>query len=408
MTAFLNKVAEYATKLLTEKLPAGCVYHNLAHTTDVVEAAKEIGKQSNLSNDDMEVLLVSAWLHDIGLVEIYEGHETKSIELSKKFLSDISFPQDKIEKVSKIILSTRLPQSPTNLLEQVMCDADLSHLGMKGYNSKIQLLRAEWEAMAGKKYSEAEWLKNNINFFISNKFHTRCAKLMYDEQKEKNLSKLQKKLQKEFSEQPVNNMNEKIHQPAVEEKPKKEKLPERGIETMFRNTIRTHVEFSGMADNKANIMISVNTLLLTAIIAVLARKLDSNPHLIIPTGIITIVSLTSLILATVVTRPKITSGKFVKEDIEQKKANLLFFGNFFKMELKDFEWGMIEMMKDTNYLYSSMIKDFYYLGQAVGKKYRYLRICYNIFMYGLIISIIAFTIAIIFYPGGTNLNPLIE
>ena len=177
---------------------------------------------------------------------------------------------------------------------------------------------------------------------------------------------------------------------------------------MFRNTIRTHVEFSGLADHKANIMISINTLILTAIVAVMVRKLDTNPHLIIPTAILGTVSLITLILAVMVTRPKITSGTFTHEDIKEKRANLLFFGNFFKMDLKEFEWGMNEMMNDKDYLYGSMTKDFYYLGQVLGQKYRYLRICYNIFMYGIIISVLAFAAAVILFPGGTNLGPLIE
>jgi hypothetical protein len=78
------------------------------------------------------------------------------------------------------------------------------------------------------------------------------------------------------------------------------------------------------------------------------------------------------------------------------------------MDLGTFEWGMKEMMKDREYLYGSMIKDFYFLGQVLGKKYLYLRICYNIFMYGIILSVIAFAIAILVYPGPTNLEPLIE
>src|SRR5690606_41000142 len=114
--------------------------------------------------------------------------------------------------------------------------------------------------------------------------------------------------------------------------------------------------------------------------------------------IITLVSLASLIIATIVTRPKITSGVFTKEDIEKKKVNLLFFGNFYNMDFKNFEWGLKEMIGDRDYLYGSMIKDFYYLGQVLGQKYKYLRLCYNVFMFGLIISVIAFTIAIIFYP----------
>jgi hypothetical protein len=136
------------------------------------------------------------------------------------------------------------------------------------------------------------------------------------------------------------------------------------------------------------------------------RKLDSNPHLTIPTFLLLLVALICIIYAVLVTRPKITSGRFTKDDIYKKKTNLLFFGNFYNMELPDFEWGMKEMMNDKEFLYGSMIKDFYYLGQVLGRKYRNLRICYNIFMYGLIAAVIAYVLAFLLYPGATNLNLL--
>jgi len=167
---------------------------------------------------------------------------------------------------------------------------------------------------------------------------------------------------------------------------------------MFRNTVRTHVEFSAMADSKANIMISINTLIIGIIVTTLLRKLVEYPYLIAPTFILLAVCLTCIIFAVFVTRPNITSGTFTKQDIEEKKTNLLFFGNFFNMPLGDFQWGMDKLMHDKEYLYGSMIKDFYFLGQVLGRKYKYLRICYNIFMYGLIAAVIAYTIAFIFNP----------
>jgi len=272
--------------------------------------------------------------------------------------------------------------------------------------------------MLGKKFSDFEWYKNSIDFISSNKFQTEYARNNFEEQRKVNLGKLQKKLRKIINSEtaePEKEEKRSVDQEAINQdksknsqKENRYKQVERGIETMFRNTLRTHVEFSGMADSKANIMISVNTLLLTAIIAVLARKLDTNPHLIVPTIIITSVSLITLVFAVLVTRPKITSGTFTQEDIKQKRANLLFFGNFYKMDLENFQWGMNEMMKDREYLYGSMIKDFYFLGQVLGQKYKYLRICYNIFMYGLIISIFAFALAVLLYPGSTQIGPLID
>ena len=403
----LTKVSEYVTSLLQDNLPEGCVYHNIEHTLNVVESAKLIGEHSGLSKEDMEVLLLAAWFHDTGMINLYIGHEEKSIELFMKFSNENHFPEEITEKVPLLIRATKIPHNPNSLLEKIICDADLSHIGKKGFRGRAKLLRQEWENMLGNKYSDIEWLKSNIDFLSNNKFNTDYAREIFEEQRHLNIEKMKKRLNKEVNGT-ENTAGLKAGSTFEKQKPAKSKQAERGIETMFRNTIRTHVEFSGLADHKANIMISINTLILTAIVAVMVRKLDTNPHLIIPTAILGTVSLITLVLAVLVTRPKITSGTFTHEDIKEKRANLLFFGNFFKMDLKEFEWGMNEMMNNKDYLYGSMTKDFYYLGQVLGQKYRYLRICYNIFMYGIIISVLAFAIAVILFPGGTNLGPLVE
>ncbi len=401
MNSVIKKAEEYVTNLFNEKLPPGCTYHNLDHTIDVASIAAEICEYAGLEEKQKEKVLLACWFHDSGITESYGNHEEASTKICRGFLESINYPAEDADTVCSAIMTTHLPSDPKNIIEMVLCDADLSHTGRKGFNKKSELLRQEWKNMLGEEYSDAQWIINNVNFISSITFYTDYAKKNFEERRLKNLEKAKAKSASEGTGQmdPEEDYKKKI---------KTDKQVIRGIETMFRNVMRTHVEFSGMADSKANIMISVNTLLLTAIIAVLARKLDSNPHLILPTALITIVSLTTLIYAVVVTRPKITSGTFTEDDIKRKDTNLLFFGNFFRMDLKTFDWGMKEMMKDKEYLYGSMIKDFYYLGQVLGRKYLYLRICYNIFMYGIILSVIAFAIAVLAYPGTTNLNPLIE
>jgi hypothetical protein len=133
----------------------------------------------------------------------------------------------------------------------------------------------------------------------------------------------------------------------------------------------------------------------------LIPKLDnpSNHYLIYPTVIFTLFTVTAMILSVLATRPNVTSGKFTKEDVANKKVNLLFFGNFHKMSLKDFEWAMGEMMQDRDYLYSSMKKDLYFLGLVLDRKYKILRITYTIFMIGIIVSVIAFAVAFQYSVG---------
>jgi hypothetical protein len=125
----------------------------------------------------------------------------------------------------------------------------------------------------------------------------------------------------------------------------------------------------------------------------LVRKFEENPAIILPTLIFLTFSLATIVLAILSTRPNISSGKFTKLDISQMKVNLLFFGNFYKMNLDDYEWAVEEMINNDEYLYSTMIKDQYSLGTVLARKYKLLRWSYNVFMIGMIISVVSFVMA---------------
>ena len=177
-------------------------------------------------------------------------------------------------------------------------------------------------------------------------------------------------------------------------KKKLEKMntPERGIETMFRVTLNNHTTLSQIADSKANILLSVNAIIISVALSTIIPKLDapSNAHLIIPTFVLIIFSVASIILAIMSTRPKVSSGTFTRKEIEEKKVNLLFFGNFYKMPMEEYLWAMKEMMGDRQYLYDTMVKDLYYLGIVLNRKYKLLRMTYTVFMIGIVASVVAF------------------
>jgi len=407
-TNVLSKVKKYIGNTFREKGSSESHYHNFRHTAEVAKAAEEIADAVGINADDKEVLLIASWFHDIGHIESCEGHEDIGIEMAQKFLTEIKYPESKIKRVVSLINATRLPRNPKNLLDEIICDADLHHLGTNNFDKNADLYKSEIEALKGGKISDLEWLTNNVKFLEEHKFYTDYAKQKFDTQKNINYIKTKKKLKKVNKSLKENKDVVSSESPVDKKKAKdKDKGAGRSIETMFRNTIRTHVEFSSMADTKANIMISVNTLILTIIVSIMVRKLDTNPHLIIPTAMLTLSSMVTLVYAILVTRPKITRGIFTEADIKEKKVNLLFFGNFHKMGLKEFTWGMKEMIKDKEFLYDNMIMDFYFLGQVLGQKYQRLRICYTFFMYGLIISVLAYAIAFIMVPG-TDLGPLLD
>lgn len=168
--------------------------------------------------------------------------------------------------------------------------------------------------------------------------------------------------------------------------------PERGIETMFRVTLNNHTRLSEIADSKANILLSVNAIIISIALSTLIPKLDapSNAHLIMPTLVMLLFSVASIIFAIMSTSTKVTRGVFTPEDVAQKKVNLLFFGNFYKMPIESYLKAVNEVMKDRDYLYDSMIKDLYYLGLVLNRKYKLLRITYTVFMIGIIVSVATF------------------
>ncbi len=397
-TEILRQAQTHVTSLLSEKLPQWAVYHNLLHTEQVVDAAQEIGEGIRLGKSEMELVLLAALFHDVGYIDAVEGHEERAAGLATEYLSSKNYPPPRIEIVVGCIRATKMPQSPKNSLEEVMCDADVSHIGKKRFFERSDLLRMEIEMRTGDSLTDVEWLQKNIEFASAGTFFTLYAREEWSGRRRKNLVELQERLRDAHARARKTSADLRTRNEKSAAKTEQGKKPERGIETMFRVVPKNHLDLSALADQKANIMISTNAIIVSIVVALLLSKLDTHPFLTIPTVILLAVCLTAMIFAILATRPNITAGTFTREDIVNKRANLLFFGNFYNSSLEDFEWGMKEMMNDKEYLYGSMIKDLYFLGKVLGRKYRLLRLCYTIFMYGLVIAVAAFIIALLTAP----------
>ena len=407
LPTIIEKAEKAVTKILLA-LPETMVYHNLSHTWEVVKAAENIGKYANLSDDEKEILMLSAWFHDTGFKFDYENHEEKSIEIAQEFLTKHNYPSEKTEKVVSCIQSTQIGQIPNTLTERVLHDADFIHLSKKSYFDKLLLLKSELEHTNGSKLIDSEWYKENLEFLKSHKYYTEYGKTVLSPKLDNNIVK-QSKILKKLGQLQDEVISKDLHLDPDKIKELKKKLkkvegrPDRGIETMFRLTSRNHLQLSAMADNKANILISVNSIIISIIIGGLLKSLDSHDHLIIPTYIILTINVITIVLSIMALRPNVTKGKFTRKDIEDKNTNLLFFGNFHGMDRNDYKWGMVEMMNDSNYLYSSLIDDIYFLGKVLGKKYKYLRLSYNFFMYGIILAVIAYVIANFVYINSLSI-----
>lgn len=376
----LDLTEDHVKALLSEGLTNDHRYHNLAHTLSVREACEILSIKSGIPEDRREVLLLTALLHDTGFVRQYLDHESASQDIAGEWLGKQGYPNDRLKEVLQLIDATRPEKPATSLEEKIIKDADLNNVGSDGYLQVTDNLRHEWQVFLGKEQSEMEWYNENINFLKEHQFLTPAALELYSAQKDANLKmmkKLRKKLRKDNKQEPERELIR----------------DNRSAQMMFKTALRNHIDLTSIADSKANIMLSINSLIITLSMPLLASNLQENPFLMIPSAILLATCVISIIFATLATRPVKTSGKTKLENIRTGTTNLFFFGNFYKMDLGTYKKGILEIISDDELMDDTVMTDLYFLGKALGSKFNQLRTCYSIFMVGITASVIAFVLA---------------
>ncbi|MFA6152391.1 MAG: Pycsar system effector family protein [Chitinophagaceae bacterium] len=394
VTELMKKAALYVRNAYSEMKKPELVYHCLAHTEHTVAAAEKIADHYQLEEEDYAAVYIAAWFHDIGYLSApAEQHEEKGIELVSAFIRENGGNDSLVGKVEECILATKMPQNPVSLISRIVCDADLFHFGTEDFETTNKQVRKEMEARFGQKIPGKLWRIKALDILNSQKFHTDYCQALLQKGKQENVDRIKVRIEDDNSKKSKKHQDEFTDQTEALTEDSKKK-PTRGVETMFRTTSTNHLRLSEMADTKANIMITVNSIIASILVSVLFRKLEDDHRLIIPAMMFLITSLVSIVFAILVTRPNVTQGTFTEEDLTKKRANLLFFGNFHKMSLSDYQRGIDAMMADSEFLYGSMTRDIYNLGVVLGRKYKLLRVAYSFFMFGFIISVLSFVIAV--------------
>jgi predicted metal-dependent HD superfamily phosphohydrolase len=404
-----KRIEEYVAGLFDQMHSPALIFHNLEHTENVVKRTKEIAGHYNVSEKEMLVLFAAAWFHDTGYLFTEPGkHEEMSCEIMKKFMKDLVPDEGSITEIEGCIMATKIPRNPKNLLEEIICDADTYHLGTKDFKETNKKVMQE-SKLRHPDLKTADYKKGTIKMMEEHVFYTNYCKELLNERKNKNLQKLKTKVTEKAEGNKAkakreHNDNEQVDLSKIHKD--KSGLMSKGIQTMLRLTSQNHLRLSEMADRKANILISVNAIIISVILSVLLRKLSTETYLIIPTIIFLLSAVITIVISILATRPQVTIGSFTMEGVKEKKINLLFFGNFYKTTYEKYDAAMREMMLDTDYLYGSLIKDIFDLGNVLGRKYRLVRIAYNVFMIGIVVSVVAFTIASFFgsSSAGTVIN----
>ncbi|MCC3153284.1 DUF5706 domain-containing protein [Hymenobacter sp. BT770] len=395
----VKEAQEFVTELFARELPAKLTYHSLRHTEAVVKECRILAAAAGLSADDTEALLLAAWFHDTGYLDVYDGHEFRSMERAGAWLAEHGVDAGRVQLIKELIKSTHRDTTCETELQKLLVDADMSNLAREDFRSAAELLRTEWELVLGKSYSNPEWAELQLNFMLEHKYHSDAGKERYRKSFKKNLDEQRDQLKK----------TEKKNKKKAKEQNETFAEPKRGIETMFRTMYSNHMKLSDMADKKASMMIQLNAVLISVIITYLGAKMgkagalgpmmSGNPVLGIPISILLATALGSVTTAILSAQPDVTAFKWLKKSPQiatNRRVNLLFFGNFTKLSLDNFQGGMRELMRHKDAIYTNMITDVYYLGEVLARKYGLLRTSYTIFMVGLILTALSFAIALLY------------
>lgn len=186
----VDLVANYVRSKFKE-LPVGYHFHNIEHTKNVVNAVLEITQHETLGANDKEILIVSAWFHDIGHLISSANHEKHSIKLAQDFLQNINYPKHNMDKVKSCISATEYNKKPESNLGKIICDADLYHLSQSDYMIWLKRLRNELRVRHDMSFDEIEWVNFNINFLQQHKYLSDYGKDVLEKGKKKNIVQLQ-------------------------------------------------------------------------------------------------------------------------------------------------------------------------------------------------------------------------
>ena len=183
-------IQEIILDKLEMDLPGYLFYHNVKHTVDVVTEVELIGWAEGCSDEEILLLKTAALFHDAGHIVAYDNHEFYGTQIAKEILPGFNYTPDQIERICSIILSTKLPPKPTNILENIICDSDLDYLGRSDFIPVSNTLYEELKAQ-NKMGSLNDWNKIQVKFISGHQYFTKTARSLREVNKKLQIERIQ-------------------------------------------------------------------------------------------------------------------------------------------------------------------------------------------------------------------------
>jgi len=406
---YIKQAEKYATKIILDEFSDKLVRHNMAFQRRIIKGIKEIGAAEGITPEELDCVLIAGWLSQLGFKDLEKLLAENTEEdffincykctesIAQTFLEEIDYPISDRQVVLKILDDSKPFSTADTKLSNVLVDAITIDWGKSKSNKRIKEQYEELLLTNSTELGTNNFLIRSIKFLKEHNYRTNYAKENLRPKKQALILKLEKE-SKGFTRSENSVMTKELGITDDELKKLKKSLvsvkgrDERGIQTMFRTTSRNHYTMIQMVDRKANIMISVNAIILSLILSRAIGIIDTFCIHNSPLLLMLLSSIISIIFAIIAIIPTTTHGSFSEQEVRNKEGNLLFFGNYHKMKFREYEWGMLQMLNDSNYLYSSLIRDQFFLGLKLQRKHWHIRISLAVFLIGFVTAVIAFVI----------------
>lgn len=380
-------MADYVWQLFEHHGSSRFVFHHYAFCQAMAERALLMAEQANLSLLEQAAANIAGWMYPTGFWLQYNHPSPKRRAITEQFLLKQQVP----EALQKAVLSALPPDEiPKTNLAKIVRDAYLTTAYGAQYAQHHQLLRLEREWALGQVYNKEEWAQQQLNELLAMQLYTPYAHQYYGDLIAQNILLQQQQKDKQEAR------NQSVLQVDAFDQERFKGLEgeatARTIQTFFRTNYRNHIHLSSIADNKARILISVNTILISVLITLLSYRniAETHPMILLPVVIFLVTGLTSLAFAVLAVRPRVTNGESKNNGAVPSSDNMIFFGNFAQFGLDEYELAIDKMFRSNELLIGNMARDLYFLGKVLDKKYRFLSISYNIFLVGFLVTALSF------------------
>lgn len=387
----VQKTQEHVLGLFNEKGSSKLLFHDYRRAVEIANLIQDIGTYSGFNefSTETEIAKISSWFLALGKLFNFNTPLEISKSAAVQFLKENNYPQELIDAVLSCISSFhQLPEKPE---DQLLHDASLAYWATSNNTRLSPLLRLEEELIMEKKYEIQEWEEKHLESLLQSKFYTTYGQMVFTPILNQNIIDQKKRTDNITLKLKGKKGNEdRLLRKYQGIEPK---LPQRGAQTFFRAVYQNHIQLSAIADNKANMMTGINTILVSVVISIItySRVTYEVPATTMPLAIFLLTALVSLIFSVLSASPRVTKKNKKGDDVIDARNNIAFFGNFVSMEVEEFEQAMDAMLRNDELLYGNMSRDLYYLGKTLDKKYKLLRISYHVFLGGFIISVLLFT-----------------